>query len=189
MAKKKDSVSVLEVVRGLAQAAASAYDGARDEDGKLLEIGLRREIGNPLLDKRVIDGFGVKFMGPLLCINYQTQLELKEVYRSGFEGEMDQVMSDITKFLKKEYRNVTGKSVALTKEGEIDVRVESTNRIHTWATAYQVYKIGGLDDVIMVEAGSKDTLEKSWKTFLDQGGWKGKRPKNDTRKKGSEVEK
>jgi len=38
--------------------------------------------------------------------------------------------------------------------------------------------------VVVVEGGSKDTLEKSWKTFLDQGGWKGKRPKNDTRPKG-----
>ena len=189
MAKKKDNVSVLEVVRGLAQAAANAHDGALDEDGNLLEIGLRREAGNPILDKRVMDGFGVKFMGPMLCISYQTQIELKEVYRSGFEGQMDQSMADISSFLKKEYRKITGKSVALTKEGEIDVRVESANRRYTWATAYQVYKIGGLDDVVVVEGGSKDTLEKSWKTFLDQGGWKGKRPKNDTRPKGSETEK
>lgn len=189
MAKKNDSVSVLDVVRGLSQAAANAYDGATDEEGKLLEIGLRREIGNPLLDKRVIDGFGVKFRGPMLCISYQTQLELKEVYRSGFEGEMDQVMADISSFLKKEYRKITGRSVSLEKSGEIDIRVESTQRIHTWATAYQMYKIGDLKDVIVVEAGSKDTLERSWKDFLDLGGWKGKRPQNDTRPKGSETEK
>jgi len=42
---------------------------------------------------------------------------------------------------------------------------------------------------VLVDEGSKDRVEKSWKTFLDQGGWKGKRPQNDTRKKGSEVEK
>ena len=184
MAKKNDSVSVLEVVQGLAQAAANAYDGALDEDGKIREIGLRREEGDILLDEREIDGFGVKFMGPILCINYQTQVQLIEIYSGGFEGEMDQTMADISKFLKKEYRKITGKSVSLTKEGEIDVRVESANRRYTWATAYQVYKIGGLDDVVVVEGGSKDTLEKSWKTFLDQGGWKGKRPKNDTRPKG-----
>ena len=36
------------------------------------------------------------------------------------------------------------------------------------------------------------TLEDNWKKFLDQGGWNGeggKRPDNDSRKKGSEVEK
>ena len=35
-------------------------------------------------------------------------------------------------------------------------------------------------------------LETNWKKFLDLGGWNGtggKRPDNDTRKKGSEVEK
>jgi len=128
-------------------------------------------------------------MGPYLCISYQTQVQLKEIYNGGFEGEMDQTMADISKFLKKEYRKVTGKSVSLTKEGEIDVRVESASRVHSWATAYQKYKIGGLDDVIVIDEGSEDTLEKSWRTFLDLGGWKGKRPKNDTRKKGSEIEK
>ena len=97
---------------------------------------------------------------------------------------MDRNPKGPKRWYKKEYRKITGKSVALTKEGEIDVRVESANRRYTWATAYQMYKIGGLDNVIVVEAGSKDTLEKSWKTFLDQGGWKGKRPKNDTRPKG-----
>jgi hypothetical protein len=41
----------------------------------------------------------------------------------------------------------------------------------------------------MVGEGSVDGVEKSWREFLDLGGWKGKRPQNDTRKKGSEVEK
>ena len=145
--------------------------------------------GDILLDERVIDGFGVKFMGPILCINYQTQVQLKEIYSGGFESEMDQTMADISKFLKKEYRKITGKSVSLTKEGEIDVRVESVSRVHSWATAYQMYKIGGIDEVMVIDEGSEDTLEKGWKTFLDQGGWKGKRPKNDTRPKGSETEK
>ena len=192
MAKKNDSVSVLEVVRGLALAAANAHDGALDEDGKLLEIGLRREAGNPILDKRVMDGFGVKFMGPMLCVSYQTQIELKEVYRSGFEGQMDQSMADISSFLKKEYRKITGKSVALTKEGEIDVRVENSSRVRSWVTAKMHYKIGGLDESMEIDASSENTVEASWKKFLDLGGWDGnggKRPDNDSRKKGSEVEK
>ena len=94
--------TTLEVIRAISQAAANAHDGALDEDGNLLEIGLRREAGNPILDKRVMDGFGVKFMGPMLCFSYQTQIELKEVYRSGFEGQMDQSMADISSFLKKQ---------------------------------------------------------------------------------------
>ena len=36
----------LEVLRGLAQAAADSYDGAIDEDGNPVEIGLKREDKN-----------------------------------------------------------------------------------------------------------------------------------------------
>jgi len=192
MAKKK-SVSVLDVVRGISQAAANAYDGAHMEnyspDGEVRRAGLQREEGNPLIDRRVIDGFGVKFMGPILCINYHTEVQLKEVYASGFESEMEQKVADIAKFLKKEYKKVTGNTVSLTKDGEIDVRVESASRVHSWATAYQMYKIGGIEEVVIVGEASEDRVEAGWQKFLDQGGWKGKRPQNDTRKKGSEVEK
>ena len=60
--------TVLEIVRGLSQAAANAYDGALDENGDLLQVGLNREEGHPILDKRVIDGFGVKFAGDKLVV-------------------------------------------------------------------------------------------------------------------------
>ena len=175
--------TVLDVVRGLSQAAANAYDGALDENGEPLKVGLQREEGDPLIDKRVMDGFGVRFMGPYLCINYQTEVQLKEVYASGFETDMEQTVEDIAGFLKKEYRKITGNSVSLTAEGEIDVRVESSSRVRSWATAYRKYKIGGMQDVMVVGEATEDRIEKSYRDFLEQGGFKGKRPSNDTRKK------
>ena len=175
--------TVLDVVRGLSQAAANAYDGALDENGEPLKVGLQREEGDPLIDKRVMDGFGVRFMGPYLCINYQTEVQLKEVYASGFETDMEQTVEDIAGFLKKEYRKITGNSVSLTAEGEIDVRVESSSRVRSWATAYRKYKIGGMQDVMVVGEATEDRIEKSYRDFLEQGGFKGKRHSNDTRKK------
>ena len=190
---KKNSVTVLDVIQGISQAAANAYDGTHIEsfspDGEVRTAGLKREEGDPLIDRRVMDGFNIRFMGPLLCVSYQTELQIKEVYASGFEAEMEQRVADIVKYLKKEYKNVTGNTVSLTKEGEVDVLVQSTSRVHSWATVYQKYKIGGMGETVLVGEGSTDRVEKSWKTFLDQGGWKGKRPQNDTRKKGSEIEK
>ena len=190
---KKNAVTVLDVIQGISQAAANAYDGTHIEsfspDGEVRTAGLKREEGNPLIDRRVMDGFNIRFMGPLLCVSYQTELQIKEVYASGFEAEMEQRVADIVKYLKKEYKNVTGNTVSLTKEGEVDVLVQSTSRVHSWATVYQKYKIGGMGETVLVGEGSTDRVEKSWKTFLDQGGWKGKRPQNDTRKKGSEIEK
>ena len=189
MAKKKETSSIYEIIQGLAQAAANVYDGAHDErysyDGDERKIGLQREEGDPILDKRVLDGFGVVFYGNMMCIKYHSETQLKEVYANGFEGEIEQRISDIASWLKKEYRKVTGKSVTLTEEGEVDVRVENTSRVRSWVTAKMHYKIGGLSDEMQLAAESKSTLDKNWKTFIDQGGWKGKRPKNDTRPKNS----
>jgi hypothetical protein len=183
MAKKKETSSVYDIIQGLSQAAANAYDGALTEDGEALKAGLQREEGHPLLDKRVMDGFNVVFYGNMMCLTYQSEVQLKEVYANGFEGEIDQRLTDIAGWLKKEYRKVTGKSVTLTEEGEVDVFVQSTSRIRSWIQAKKHYKVGGLDEAMAIETPSKDRLEKSWKSFLDLGGWKGKRPKNDTRPK------
>ena len=73
-------------------------------------------------------------------------------------------------------------------EGEVDIRVENSSRVRSWVTATKTYIIENVD-AETVPQGSKDRLDSGWKSFLEQGGWQGKRPKNDTRKKGSEKEK
>ena len=173
---------VYEIVQGLAQAAANAYDGALTEDGEALKAGLKREEGDPILDRRILDGFNVSFYGPMMCIQYHSEVQLKEVYASGFEAGVEQQIADIASFLKKEYRKITGNSVTLTKEGEAEMRVESTSRVRSWVTAKCHYRIGGMDDVVIVGEASEDRLEASWRSFLDQGDL-GKRPKNDKRPK------
>jgi len=188
MAKKKEAPTVTEVIQGLSQAAANAHDGALNEDGEQRKIGLRREEGNPLLDKRTMDGFNVRFSGNQMILSYQSEIKLREVHNKGFEGEVEQTMSDIVSYLKKECRKITGKTASLKLEGETDVRVESISRIRTWVCATQTYIIEGSSAEALAQP-SKDRLEPSWKAFVEQGGWQGKRPKNDTRKKGSEVEK
>ncbi len=182
--------TVYEIVQGLSQAAANAYDGALGEDLEPDKPGiLRREEGNALVDQRVMDGFNVKFYGNKMCLSYQSEIKLKEVYAPGFESDIDHRLNDIKKWLTKEYKKITGDSVSLTEVGEIDVRVENSSRIRSWVVAKKHYTVGGLEEAMAIEAPSKNRLEASWKSFLDLGGWEGKRPKNDTRKKGSEKEK
>ena len=186
MAKKKEPASIYEIIQGLAQAAASAYDGALTEDGDALKLGLQREEGDPILDKRVIDGFNVKFYGNMMCIGYQSELQLKEVYSKGFVTEIEQRIADIASFLKKECKKINGHAVTLTEDGEIDILVQSSSRVRSWVQAKMHYKVGGLSpDMNDDNQGSTNPVEEGWKTFLNQGGWKGKRPKNDTRPKNS----
>ena len=180
------SSNTLEIVRGLAQAAANAYDGAHDErfspDGEVRKAGLKREEGCPIVDSRVLDGFSVKFYGNKMCIKYQGEVKLKEVYGGKFEGDIDRMLNEIKKFLQKEYKVVTGKSVTLTKDGESNILVQSTSRVRTWVQAQQHYKIGGIKE-IESDDPSRDITRK----FLEQHSTK--RPKNEYIKKNENQKK
>ena len=68
--------TIYDIVQGLSQAAANAYDGAHNEEGELVEAGLQREQGTPLIDKRVMDGFNVKFFGNKMVLSYQSEVQL-----------------------------------------------------------------------------------------------------------------
>ena len=181
--------TVYEIVQGLSQAAANAYDGALGEDYEPEKPGiLRREEGDALIDQRVMDGFNVKFYGNMMCLTYQSELQLKEFYANGFEGEIDQRITDIAGWLKKEYKKITGNSVSLTEEGEVDVMVQNTSRVRTWVQAKKHYKVGGLTKEMNNDTGSEGPPESNWKKFVSQGGWDGSggtRPDNDTRPKKS----
>ena len=86
------SSKTLEIIQGLAQAAANAYDGVQDErftlDGEERKAGLKREEGCPIMDKRVNDGFKVSFHGSQACILYQSDILLKDVHSGNFENEI-----------------------------------------------------------------------------------------------------
>ena len=175
----------LEVIRGLAQAAANAYDGALDESGDPIQVGLKREEGHPVLDSRVMDGFKVKFHGNKLKILYHSDVKLKEVHKSGFEDEVGQMFGQVVKYLKKEYKNITGNTVTLTKEGDHDILVQYASKVRSWIQANCDYTIGGVSDVEPVGEASEELLDSSIKSWLAIGKDKypnAKKPSNVTRK-------
>jgi hypothetical protein len=175
------SQKVIDILRGISQAAAGMYDGAADENGEPIKIGLKREEGNPMLDKRVIDGCKVRCSGKTLIVSYHSELLLKDVYAQDLESELEQTMSDIVSYLKKQYRKVTGNTLSLKEKGECDARVESTSRVRVFVTARKDYEIGNMSDVEDIGEPSNDGLEKNFKKFLELGGL-GTKAKNDTRK-------
>ena len=167
MAENKD---IIEIVNGISQAAANAYDGALDDSGEPLKTGLKREEGNPILDKRVIDGFNITLSGNILTIKYHGEIMLKDVYKGDFEGEMAQRFEDIASYLKKQYRKITGKSLSLTKhDKEPDIFVQTMSRIRTWVQASQTYKIGGMPDEPEVGTTVEERLSKAVKNWLGMG--------------------
>ena len=174
--------TTMEIVQGISQVMANTYDGAHDEDGEPIKVGLKREEGHPILDSRVMDGFKVSFHGNKLCIHYHSEIKLKDVYANGFETDLEQMIENIASFIKKEYRKVTGSSLTLTKDGEMDAIVQNTSRVRTFVQAKCFYALGGLDDSTEgINDPSEDKLEDNFRKFLEQDAGD-KKAKNDKRK-------
>ena len=174
--------TTLEIVRGISQVMANSHDGALDDNGEPIKVGLKREEGDPITDSRIMDGFKVSFYGPQLCIHYHSEASLKDTHDKSFENDLGQMIGDIAKFIKKEYKNITGSALSLKAVGDVDAIVQNTSRVRTWVQAKQYFDIGGVDsDTEATNGESKDSVDAKFKSFLDQGGWD-KKAKNDKRK-------
>ena len=177
--------TVYDIIKGINQAAANAYDGSHDAslqaDGKARDAGLTRQDGHYINDRRVMDGFKVSIHGPILRVNYQAEVRIKDVQKNNFEDQIVSHLEDIVKFLKKEYKNITGDTLTLTKEGEHRILVQRISNYRTDCQAHCDYKIGGLPDVVEVNSGTdEERLDKAVRDWLALG--PKKRPSNDTRK-------
>ena len=171
---------MLEIIQGLSQAAANAWDGGHMEnyslDGQVRKTGLKREEGIPLLDKRCNDGFKVKFYGDSIIINYQSDVMMRDLKDNGFENDLTRTLNDVKNFLQKEYRAITGKSISLTAKGDPQILVQTTSNVRTFVQAYQHYKVGGLE-MDQIGAPSEPSVRDITKKFLETA--KAKRPQNE----------
>ena len=92
--------SVLDVVQTIQNIVAQkGYDGALDEEGKPVEIGLRREVDNVVNDSRLVDGFKVRFQGNKMILSYSSECNIKNVTDPKFESKVEQKIADIVSFL------------------------------------------------------------------------------------------
>tara|TARA_R100001440_G_scaffold59741_1_gene79475 strand:+ start:457 stop:999 length:543 start_codon:yes stop_codon:yes gene_type:complete len=175
--------TVYDIVKGINQAAANAYDGAHDArfrtDGKDDLIGLKREKGCPLNDSRVIDGFKVRMSGSKLIVSYQSEMPMSSFHNTKLDEELEQTFADITKFLKKEYKNLTGETLNLTEDGPVNMLLQNMSKIRTFVQASKVYTVGSLKEVVPVGEPSTDRLEDNFRKFLEQSS--DKKPENVTR--------
>jgi hypothetical protein len=174
--------TVYDIIQGINQAAANAYDGAHDKkyshDGKARKAGLKREEGDCIIDSRVMDGFNVRVSGNKLVLSYQSEITMKDFHDNSFEDDVRSSLNDIVKYLKKEYKSITGNSLSLAEKGKVDIHAQSMSRKRNWVQATQTFKIGGMNDVEAVGEPSKERLEQSFKNWLSQGRDSAKKPEN-----------
>jgi hypothetical protein len=144
--------TTLEIIQGISQAAGYVVDCGHGPDGEPIKVGLRREEGNPTTDKRVMDGFSVKMSGNMLCVSYHCEPPLKEIHNSNFENEVAQTVAKCKGHIQKQYKSITGRTLGLKEDGEIQIRVEYISRIRTSVTAYQMYRINAIKNAPLQES-------------------------------------
>ena len=157
--------NILDVVQTIQNIVATkGYDGALDEDGKPVEIGLKREVDNIVTDSRLVDGFGVRFQSDKMILTYSSECNIKQVQKSNFQDMVEQKIADIISFIQKEYRGAEGKNLSLTMEGEAEILVQKMSNFRTWYQTSCVYKIGSVEGVLEADEGPKNVNEsiKNW---------------------------
>ena len=146
--------TVYDIIKGINQAAANAYDGAQDGrfrvDGEDDPIGLKREKGCALNDTREMDGFKVRMSGPKLIVSYQSEMPVSSFHNTNLDQELEQTFADISKFLKKEYKNVSGETLSLTEDGPVSMILQNMSKIRTWVQASKVYTVGNMKDLSLI---------------------------------------
>ena len=153
--------TTLEIIDCISQVLSNTYDGALDESGEPIKIGLRREEGNPLIDERIMDGFGASISGNRLHIKYHVELPLKEVHSANFESDMESMVEKVKSFIQKEYNKLKKSSLSLSNPSEVDVLVEYVSRIRTSVKVHKCWAIGGVgEDPLKQERPTDPDFEK-----------------------------
>jgi len=150
---------IYEIVRGIGQAMSTAYDGPTYNEDNDNKIGLKREEGNPLVDKRIMDGFGVKVGGRTLTINYHTEVPLQYIHKMGpgkYEDEVEDMIEKCLAFIKKQFKAATGKTLSAKEQKKelkngkkvknFDVLIQPVSRFRTSVTAHKCYDLTGIPE-------------------------------------------
>lgn len=172
---------LMEVIKGISQVMAQTYDGARDENGEPIKAGLRREkvAAFTSCECRLLDGFRARVTHhaakdgsfPCLIVSYQSELKLEEAHSPKLGEQVEDHIAEALKYLKKEFKKVTGKELSVEKYGDVNMLVEEMSRIRIFVTAQCHYKIGGVD---MPKLEDKKDVERSeqLQKWLKLGGLK-----------------
>jgi len=166
--------NIADIVKGINQAAANAHDGALDESGEPVEIGLERNKPTPITDRRVMDGFGVTFAGNTMRVNYTSEVASSGVKENKLKDNIETNIEEVVKFLKKEYKSITGETLRLKKKGSLNLGdVQSTSRVRSWVQANCQYTIEGTDK----NKEPKRDIDSAIRSFLELGN-NAKKPEN-----------
>lgn len=166
---KSEIVEVIKTIQNIV--SLKGFDGALDEKGEKVKIGLRRETDKNFWQKnfRLMDGFSVRFEGLNFYIFYEATVLLEELHKPTFENEILQIIQNIARFIKEEYKKTTSKTLNLKMIDEMKMNINSMSTQRNWIECLCKYQINGIDDVS--EPGQirdKNRIDENIQNFVKQ---------------------
>lgn len=143
--------TVEEVVKYIHQAAMNAQDlskgipeGIKPTEN---EAGLKIEDGHQVKDSREADGFRVGVHGDTLVVTYQGETSIKEVHENKFEENVERRLNDIARYIREEFKKLSGESLKLEDMGQAQVRVteRSISYYNPQILAQKQFEIGNIE--------------------------------------------
>ena len=131
---KNDPEELLKLLKAISQTTVSAQFKKTDF--------LKRE--KEFKTFNIADNFNVKLSGDLLKINYNMVVIGKLYSQDKFKSDTDKIFSDITKFLKKEVKEISGLSMTLKEIESFEnepVQININKQIKNFTKIYKIKQL------------------------------------------------
>lgn len=129
----------MDVLNGLSSALSAAKKELDERDIDL-------DKGDVHKNREGMQGFNVFFIDKQMVVKYHTPVRVDEIETQKFEAEVEDGIEDVVSLLKRHYKEITGKSISLSKEeGGPVIKLEAGSLKNAWVICTQRYNIDSLD--------------------------------------------
>ena len=176
-----DNKTVYDIIQGIHQAAANGKNFENNENIPDFKDN-ENEVSEEDKDKGHRLGLSVKSQAFFIKINankmlvtFETMSSIKDVLdKERYIESLKSNMKIVEKFLKSEYKKITGKTLSISMDGELSSMTQNINGTKTFTTAKQLYTIAGIPEI--KDAGTEEAvktynsmdkmLKESWKKYI-----------------------
>ncbi len=112
-------------------------------------------------DRCLNDGFKVSFTDNKMVITYSKDVPRQSIRdNKKHESELNDMVNQAVSWIKKNFKEITGKSVTLTKDSDPLLRYDQYSNQREFVRMTTVYKIGKVESNFDTENDYRKSLEK-----------------------------
>ena len=141
---------ILEIVNGISQALSN----------KTNFEALEKNQKGSMYERSKNDSFNIKFTDNKMTLTYETEMPLQGVHDKNFETDIESRISKLITEIGQNYKTIKKQNLKTKPVGDLNIRVETPNRMRARVFAVQMYEIA--------KADSQDAMQKSFEDRQDR---------------------